>query len=61
MEFSDVVKGYRHDHLMTQREMASRCGVTQTTLSRIETGKQKASGLTMAKIEKAMSRPIEKE
>lgn len=61
MEFKDTIRSYRHEHLMTQKEMASRCGVTQTTLSRIECGKQKASGLTMAKIEKAMARPIEKE
>lgn len=58
MDFKDTIKSYRKDHLMTQREMASRCGVTQTTLSRIETGKHKASGLTMAKIEKAMNSPI---
>lgn len=58
MDMSKRLKAYRHDHLMTQRELASRVGVTPATISRIESGKGKASGLTEAKIEKAMNRPI---
>lgn len=58
MDMSKRLKAYRHDHLMTQREMASRVGVTPATISRIESGKGKASGLTEAKIEKAMNRPF---
>ena len=61
MDYKDTIKSYRHDHLMTQKEMASRCGISQITLSRIETGKCTASGLTRAKIDKAMSKPITKE
>lgn len=58
MDMQSRLKAYRKDHLMTQREMAHRCGVTPATISRIETGKGKASGMTEAKIEKAMNRPI---
>lgn len=58
MDMQARLKAFRQDHLMTQKEMASRCGVTPATISRIETGKGKASGLTEAKIEKAMNKPF---
>lgn len=61
MDMSKRLKAYRHDNLMTQRELASRIGVTPATISRIESGKGKASGLTEAKIEKAITRPVVKE
>jgi len=61
MDYKDTIKEYRHHNLMTQEEMASRCGISPVTLSRIETGKCQASGLTRAKIDQAMSKPIVKE
>lgn len=60
MDMSKRLKAYRQDNLMTQRELASRVGVTPATISRIESGRGKASGLTEAKIEKAMAKPIRK-
>lgn len=58
MDMSKRLKAYRQDNLMTQRELASRVGVTPATISRIESGRGKASGLTEAKIEKAMAKPV---
>lgn len=57
----DKILSYRKEHLMTQREFASRCGVDTNTISRLETGKHSASKLTEAKIEQAMNKPITKE
>lgn len=57
MALRDKVISYRKEHLMTQKELASRCGVTKETISRIERGNN-ASLFTQAKIEKAMSKPI---
>ena len=61
MALKDKMISYRKEHLMTQKEMASRCGVTAATISRIESGKGKASIFTEAKIEQAMNKPITKE
>ena len=60
MALRDKLISYRKEHLMTQKEMASRCGVTTATISMIETGKHKASLFTEAKIEAAMNKPITK-
>lgn len=58
MALKDKIISYRKEHLMTQKEFASRCGVDQNTISRLETGKHRASALTEAKIEQAMNKPI---
>lgn len=61
MALGDKVRSYRKEHFLTQKEMASRCGVTTVTISNIERGKSKGSIFTEAKIEKAMERPITEE
>lgn len=60
MALKDKVISYRKEHLMTQKEFASRCGVHEMTINRIEHGAS-ASFMTESKIEKAMSNPITKE
>jgi transcriptional regulator with XRE-family HTH domain len=46
----------RREARLTQTELARRSGIRQETLSRIESGKSKASVRTVEKIQKALAR-----
>ncbi len=50
----DIIRSRREARL-TQTELARRAGIRQETLSRIESGKSKASVKTVGKIEKALA------
>jgi DNA-binding XRE family transcriptional regulator len=49
-----TIKELRLSKLMSQRTLSKLAGITHATISRIETGKQKASDLTKARIAKAL-------
>jgi DNA-binding XRE family transcriptional regulator len=51
----DIIRSRREARL-TQTELARRSGIRQETLSRIESGKSKASVRTVEKIQKALAR-----
>lgn len=48
--FADKVKKFRKDKLITQEEFAYECGLTQQTISHVETGKYLPTLLTIRKI-----------
>jgi len=53
------IKELRLNKLLSQRQLSELSGVTHATICRIETGKQKASDLTKARIAKALGISIE--
>lgn len=55
----DIIRGRRQSRL-SQQQLADLAGIRQETLSRIETGKHKASIRTVEKIELALSRAVSK-
>lgn len=54
MSLKEAVIAYRKRHMITQREMACRCGVSIMTISNIETDTASPSLITIAKIERVL-------
>lgn len=51
--FAERIKGIRKLHILSQKELAERAGISVTTLNRIENGEDCAIS-TIEKIEKAL-------
>lgn len=53
-----MITRLREDRGMTQAELATKTGTTQSVIARIEKGEQNLSAMTLAKISKALDREI---
>lgn len=53
---AERLKQYRYEHIMNQKELAEKCGVSKMTINSIENGLQEPSLLTLAKIEKVIGK-----
>ena len=53
-KFKEIVKQFRKENSINHREMAKMCGISPTTLLRIEHGKEPGL-IVQGKIEKAMA------
>jgi transcriptional regulator with XRE-family HTH domain len=50
MNIGKAIKELRQEKQLNQREMASQCGLTQTSLSQIESGLKRPNPLTIKKL-----------
>lgn len=60
MTMQERLKKYRYDNVISQRELADRCGVSLQTINSIENGTQEPSLLTVAKIEAVIGKDPER-
>ena len=53
-EISDMIIALRHDNHMTQKELASKCGLTQANISNLEKGISKPTIESLKRIADAL-------
>ena len=61
MSIGERIKQYRKEHLLTLREAAKVFGVSQSEITRLESGKNKSHFITVAKWERLLEEAEKKE
>lgn len=59
MTLQDRLKEYRRKELISQTELAERCGLSYQTINSVENGTQDPSMLTLEKIERVIGKEQE--